>query len=34
MIQLKDIKLNKNNPRIIKDDKFKKLKNDIKPFRK
>lgn len=33
-IQLKDIKPNPNNPRIIKDDKFKKLVNSIKDFPK
>ena len=29
---IKDIKLNPNNPRIIKDDKFKKLVESVKNF--
>lgn len=29
---IKDIKLNPNNPRIIKDDKFKKLVESVKSF--
>jgi len=33
-MKLKDIKLNKNNPRIIKDDKFNKLKKSISEFPK
>jgi len=31
-VKLSDIKLNHNNPRLIKDDKFKKLVNSIKEF--
>lgn len=31
-VKLSDIKLNPNNPRLIKDDKFKKLVNSIKEF--
>jgi site-specific DNA-methyltransferase (adenine-specific) len=34
MIKLSDIKSNPNNPRLIKDDKFKKLVNSIKEFPK
>lgn len=34
MIQLKDIKPNPNNPRLIKDDKFKKLVKSIEEFPK
>jgi len=34
MIQLSEIKSNPNNPRLIKDDKFKKLVNSIKEFPK
>lgn len=33
-MKLKDIKANPNNPRVIKDDKFEKLKNSIKDFPK
>lgn len=34
MIKLSDIKSNPNNPRLIKDDKFRKLVNSIKEFPK
>ena len=34
MIKLSDIKSNPNNPRLIKDEKFKKLVNSIKEFPK
>jgi hypothetical protein len=33
-MKISDIKLNPNNPRIIKDDKFKKLVKSIKEFPK
>jgi len=32
LFSISDIKLNPNNPRIIKDDKFKKLVQSIKDF--
>jgi ParB-like chromosome segregation protein Spo0J len=32
LLKINEIKLNPNNPRIIRDDKFKKLVNSIKEF--
>ena len=34
MVPIKSVKLNPKNPRVIKDDKFKKLVNSIKEFPK
>lgn len=31
-VDIKEVKMNKNNPRVIKDEKFKKLVKSIKEF--